>query len=121
MSDTAGTVGGMSVKVSVRLDGELLAAVDARAAVDGVSRSEAAHRALDEAVGVGPVEPMVLDRERILRGLVRSLEERGSVRAAELLLVEVERERREAVDGFAELDALDAPPPRRRSRPSDTP
>ena len=52
---------------------------------------------------------MVIDRERILRGLVRSLEERGSVRAAELLLAEIERKSRETNDAWAELDALALP------------
>src|SRR3954447_3257798 len=101
-----------SIRVTVRLDGELLATVDARAAVENISRSEAVRRALEEASGRTSGEPVPLDRERILRGLVKSLEERGSVRAAELLLPEVERERQEAQSAFPELDAFAPPSPR---------
>jgi hypothetical protein len=43
---------------------------------------------------------------------LRSLEERGSVRAAELLLVEVQRERREVDDAWAELSTRSRRPPR---------
>ena len=60
----------------------------------------------------GDQRALRLDRERILRGLLRSLEERGSVRAAELLLVEVQRERREVDDAWAELSTRSRRPPR---------
>jgi len=81
--------------------------VDARAAVLGVSRSEAVRVALRGRGPLGGARP--IDRERVMRGLVRALEERGSVRAAELLPAG-ERERHEAESAFAQqLDALRAP------------
>src|SRR4051794_26837050 len=98
-------------RVTIRLDGELLAAVDARAALEGFSRSEAVRRALYETVRRRTAEPWVLDRDRVLRALLRSVEERGSVRAAEVLLAELDSDQQVDV-AWSDLD--DAAPSRRR-------